>query len=165
MPKTTDWPYDALQNDPLAALRIPVIRTPYPDWKYEVCLVIDGEDGLYAPALRPDEAETRMIAAYIDYRREYYDPRWQAKMLQRPLDIDSGTNTVILQKRAEGDWCYRRMSFEIGPPMFPPRGDRRNGPLNLAALLDKINEHSARWGKFKAAHPEVFPAADGKARR
>ena len=30
------WPYDADRNDPLAALRIPVVSSPYPGWKYEV---------------------------------------------------------------------------------------------------------------------------------
>lgn len=37
----TEWPFDdADQHDPLAALRIPVVRNPYPRWKYEVALVI-----------------------------------------------------------------------------------------------------------------------------
>jgi hypothetical protein len=160
------WPYDAKQDDPLAALRIPVISNPFPRWKYEVALVIGGEDGLYAPALRPDEAETAMIAAYIGYRREWYNPGWREKMLRRPLDTDSGTNTVVLQKRAEGDWCYRRMTWITGPLMMPPRGSDER--LSLEQLLDRINGYhdspNPRWEAYKAAHPEAFPERARKAR-
>lgn len=160
MTKTADWPYDAYQDDPLTALRIPVIGTPFPGWRYEVALVCpDSEAGqdLY-PAARPDEAEVRQIVAYIEYRMEYYNSSWRAKMRKRLLDTDDSTNTVILWKRGEGDWCYRRDSWQTGPLVVPVRGDE---PLDLERLLDHINDYGSgpnpKWRAWKAAHPEAFP--------
>jgi hypothetical protein len=158
----TDWPFDADQHDPLAALRIPVVTSLYPGWKYEMCVVItspDSPDDIWGPALRPGEAETRMLAAYLEYKMEWYNAGWQAKMRKRPLDVDSGTNTVVFQKRAEGDWHYRRASWQYGPlTVGAPDGQ----PLGLEALLDRIHlygddEPAPKWVEWKAAHPEAFP--------
>jgi hypothetical protein len=99
----TDWPFDADQNDPLAKLRIPVVSSAYPSYKYEVALCVG--DLWHDPPLRPTDREAGMIASYIDYRRAWYNAGWQQKMLARPLDVDSGTNTVILLKRGDDDWC------------------------------------------------------------
>jgi hypothetical protein len=43
MPDTTNWPSYAIQHDPLTALRIPVVLTPWPHCRY----------------MAPDERETR----------------------------------------------------------------------------------------------------------
>lgn len=159
-----DWPFDADQADPLAALRIPVVRKPYPDWKYEVCLVVnDPEDPcdppLWGVALRPDEAEVRMITAELEWRMTYYNEGWKARMRRRPLDVDGTTNTVILQKFGDGDWRYRRASFEHGMWPFFSMEQR----FTLEALLDHINDYGGepnpRWRAFKAAHPEAFGTA------
>ena len=168
--ETADWPFeDADQNDPLTALRIPVVRSPHPRWKYEVCVVISDEEirsglPLWGPSLRPDEAEVRQIAAELEWRMSYYNEGWKAKMRQRPLDVDGTTNTVILQKFGDGDWRYRRASFEHGMWPFPSMEQR----FTLEALLDHINDYGGepnpKWQAFKAAHPEAFgtaPAADG----
>jgi hypothetical protein len=153
----TDWPYDADQRDPLAELRIPVVRTPYPGWKYEVCVMISDPadtDPLYGPSLRPDERETAQIVAYIDYRMAWYNAGWRAKMRERPLDTDGTTNTVVLRKRADGGWCYRRWSWTMGPLMVPaPDGEA----LTLEALLDRINDLVPdKWAAHKAKYPEAF---------
>jgi hypothetical protein len=152
MSTDTAWPYDADQHDPLTALRIPVVTSPFPAWHYEVCLFAGGD--LWGPALRPDDAEVRQVVAYLGYRMEYYNESWKAKMRKRPLDVDATTNTVILQKRGERDWCYRRASWSTGPLMVPgPDG----GHLNLECLLDKINDLvPEKWAAWKAAHPGVF---------
>lgn len=160
----TDWPFDAYQDDPLAALRIPVVGSPHPGWRYEVALVCPNSEAgqdLY-PAGRPDEAEAATIAAYIEYRMEYYNSSWRAKMRKRPLDVDDSTNTVVLWKRGDGDWCYRRDSWRSGPLVVPVRGDE---PLNLDALLDRIageisSGMASRWRTWKAAHPGAFPHAE-----
>lgn len=153
----TEWPYDADEHDPLASLRIPVVASPYPGWKYEVALVI-SEGGLWGPALRPDDAEVRQIVAYTGYRMEYYNEGWKAKMRRRPLDTDATTNAVVLQKRAEGDWCYRRASWQSGPSMVPTRD---GGHLDLVGLLDKINDLAPeKWQAWKASHPGAFKPTD-----
>ena len=160
--ETAGWPYDAYRDDPLTALRIPVIGTPYPGWKYEVALLCPrtpGGQDLY-PSLRPDDAEVRRIVAYIDWRMEYYNDGWKAGMRKHPLDTDATTNTVVLCKRAEGDWCYRRASWQYGPFMVPERDGEH---LSLEHLLDRVNdfgdEPNPKWQAWKAAHPEAFGEA------
>lgn len=154
-----DWPFDADKDDPLAALRIPVVRNAYPRWKYEVCVVIidqadDSPDAqALGPALRPTDLEVKQILAELDYRMEYYNEGWKAKMRQRALDVDSSTNTLILQKRAEGDWRYRRMSFEHGLWPFYDMTKR----FTLEALLDHVNNLAPeKWAAWKARYPEAF---------
>lgn len=157
--QTAEWPFeDARQDDPLAALRIPVVSTPYPRWKYEVALVISDDD-LWGPALRPDDTEVAMIVAYLEYRMEYYNDGWKAKMRRRPLDVDSSTNTVTLMKRGEGDWRYQKATWQHGPWPFYDAAER----YTLERLLDHINDYGSepnpKWRAWKAAHPEAFPAA------
>lgn len=163
------WPFDADQHDPLAALRIPVVRTPYPRWQYEVCLVISdervGDDLLWGPSLRPDDREVRQILAELDYRMAYYNEGWKARMRRRPLDVDGTTNTLILQKFAEGDWRYRRMTFKHGMWPFFDMTER----FTLEALLDHVNDSGStpneKWRAHKARYPEAFgeaPAPGGK---
>jgi hypothetical protein len=148
-----DWPFDADRNDPLAALRVPVVTTANPGWKYEVCLMIDGSEDALWPSLRPDDTEVKQVAAYIEYRMEYYNAGWKAKMRRRPLDADGSTNTVVLRKRPDGGWCYRRRSWERGPMMVPVPGE----VLTLEALLDRINDIvPEKWQAWKAAHLDAF---------
>jgi hypothetical protein len=155
----TEWPYDdAYQDDPLAALRIPVVGSPWPGWKYEVALCCPnspaGQD-LY-PSLRPDEAEIQQILSYIEFRMDWYNSSWKAKMRRKPLDTDAGTNTVILRKYSDGGWAYRRASWQTGPMMVPAPGDES---LTLEQLLDRINSFGSspnpRWQEWKATHPEI----------
>jgi hypothetical protein len=163
---STDWPFDAYQDDPLAALRIPVVGSPYPRWRYEVALCCPnspaGQD-LY-PSLRPDEAEVRQIVAYIGYRMEWYNEGWRAKMRESALDVDSGTNTVTLIKRGEGDWQYVKATWRHGPWPFYDAPER----YALGQLLDRINDFSGRgdqpnprWQAWKDAHPEAFGERTG----
>lgn len=154
------WPFDeADQHDPLAKLRIPVLRHPYPRWKYEVCLVIiDPADTsldarTFGPALRPNDVEVKQILAELDYRMDYYNESWKAKMRRRPLDVDGSTNTLILQKLGEGGWRYRRMSFEHGLWPFCNMTQR----FTLEALLDHVNNLvPKKWAAWKARYPEAF---------
>lgn len=156
-----DWPFDdADTNDPLAALRIPVVRNPYPSWKYEVCLVINSADSAEISAWegpRPDDREVKQILAELDYRMDWYNAGWQAKMRRRPLDVDSSTNTVVLLKRPDGGWCYRRASWKTGPAMVPARGEI----WTLEQVLD--HDHASAGGKW-AAHKAKYPDAFGEVR-
>ena len=159
MATDTEWAYDADQHDPLAALRIPVVRSPYPGWSYEVCVMIadPADDRTLWPSLRPDDREIRQILAYLDYRMNYYNERWKAKMRRRPLDTDASTDTVILRKHPTGGWSHRRRSWQTGPVMVPaPTGD----VLTLEQLLDRINDVvPEKWTAHKANYPEAFPRA------
>jgi hypothetical protein len=152
-----DWPYDADRDDPLTALRIPVITNPYTARAYEVAVVITAPDSasdLWGPALRPDERETAQITAYLGWRMGCYNSSWKARMRARPLDTDPSTNTVILQKRGPGDWCYRRRTWRSGPHMIPVAG---KPTLTLEQLLDRVCDITReKWQLWKAAHPEAF---------
>jgi hypothetical protein len=160
---TAAWPFeDADQHDPLAALRIPVVRNPFPHWKYEVALVITADD-LWGPALRPDDAEVRQITAFLEYRMQYYNENWKAKMHRRSLDVDGTTNTVTLMKRGDSDWRYQKATWQHGPWPFYDMPER----FSLEALLDHINDYGSepnpKWRAWKTAHPEAFPTSAPRA--
>jgi hypothetical protein len=112
-------------------------------------------DDIWGPALRPDERETAQLLAELDWRMDWYNASWRDQMRQRPLDIDSGTNTVIFQKRGENDWCFRRASFTMVPPRTMPAE-------TLEQVLDRVNDYGGgpnpKWRAWKAAHPEAFSA-------
>jgi hypothetical protein len=148
---TPDWPYDARRDDPLTAHRIPVVGSPYPGKFYEVALVLDDFD-LWGPTLRPDEAEILILVSYLEFRMQRYGKHLCAQKRRLPLDTDSGANTLILQKRGQDDWCYRKRTFRQGPAMYP----EPDGPhLPLVRLLDQIYWNTT-WDDWKATHPEVF---------
>ena len=158
----TDWPYDARQDDPLTALRIPVVGTIHPQWCYHiaVCINEDPETPLWH-GLRPNDREVELLRSLIDYERDWYREGYVASTLDaRPFDIDSGINTLTLIKRGEGDWAYRRSTWEYGPIMVPDTWQGKEEPLGLAALADRIHNFGdqpfKRWADWKAAHPEVW---------
>lgn len=139
---------DADLTHPWAAQhRIPLVEHQWPHWKYEVALVRPNDadsEFLLLVAVWPTEEEAALIGRYITWRREYYREHWQAKMLKRPLDVDSGTNTQILMKTEHG-WHYRLASWNQG--LMPLPEDEQIPPTidGLIALLDRINNMSARW--------------------
>ena len=149
------WPFDdADQDDPLAKLRIPVVRTISPRWRYEVCLLVAEEPEALWRGFRPDEREVAQFLAELDYRMAYYSEGWKRKMRQRPLDVDGTTNTVLLWKRAEdGDWCFNRASWQHGPPVIPERGSG----WTLEQVLDRVNDVvPEKWAAWKARYPQAF---------
>lgn len=136
--------------------RIPLIATPYPRWYYEVALVVPRGEWEWLPMVWPTEEEAEIISSYIAYRRDYYREHHQKKMLERALDVDGTTNTVILVK-TEAGWRYRQATWTRGglwpnldntewQSKFPPDRD------GLIALIDKI-ERSTRFAEWVAAHP------------
>jgi hypothetical protein len=161
----TEWPYDAVQDHPMMARRIPVIRSTYPNWRYELCVCIAdptvGPEHRLWDGQEPTAQEWDLVEAAIGYRMTYYNASWAAKMRrERPFDIDGTTNTVILMKRGDGDWCYRRDSWTQGPPMVPA-GDQP--ALDLRALLDRVfgvgKEPFQPWEDWKSQHPQMWPSA------
>jgi hypothetical protein len=149
----TDWPYDADQDDPLTALRIPVTSL-WPGWKYVATFDRDS-------AVRPTDAEAAILASFIaEYKAHWYFPHYSEKLLERPFDIDSGQVTTIFHKRGEDDWAYRVATWEYGPMLVP---ERSVPALPLVALMDRIHtigdEPMGHWLEWKAAHPDVFAEA------
>ncbi len=155
MKTDTDWPYDARRDDPLAALRIPVVGSSHPGWHY-----IAAFDG--SSPLRPTDAEAAMIAPFLrEYIERWYTDTWKARLAQRPFDIDGGANGVTFYKWGADDWGYRRRTWTMGPlywPGHPSREARR--AHTLAEVMDHahtiVDEVMPRWVEWKAAHPEVF---------
>lgn len=118
----TTWEFDARQDHPLAARRIPVIGTTHPQWRYEVALCVAAAEPWSPRAgLEPTPLEADLIVQVIEYRMEYYNASWAARMRERALDVDGSTNTVVLRKRPDGGWQFRRDSWRYGP-IFVPEG-------------------------------------------
>ncbi|MGP4085467.1 hypothetical protein [Streptomyces sp. KR55] len=161
-----DWPFDedADRDDPLAKLRIPVTGV-HPRWRYIACF--DRESEAW-----PTDAEAKMLASFIrEYIEHWFNERYQQHLAERPLDVDGGCNTVIFHKWADDDWSYRLNSWEYGPFWVPVAPRLRGGQHNykrlakhsLVEVMDRKHtigdESLPRWLKWKAAHPDVFPAA------
>lgn len=144
MPET--WPYDAAQHDPLTALRIAVVDSPYPDWFYLVSLCVDDDQDGPWPSLRPTVDEVAILVDELEFERAYYRQGYLDKMAARPFDIDGGFNSLTFAKRGEGDWTYRRRTWSHGP--WPVRGEKT---FDLPALLDHIHLYSDRWEQWKTA--------------
>jgi hypothetical protein len=169
------WPFgtDANENDPLTALRIPVVTSFNPEWKY-VAAYIDVDRSCYSwgSQERPTDAEAAMLASFIEeYKHHWFNESYKAKLLKRPLDVDSGCNTTIFVKYGTDDWGYRLCSWERGPMYVPVSPKLRGGdydyakcpgPLTLEQVMDYrhtiVDEPMQHWLDWKAAHPEVFPA-------
>lgn len=159
---TTAWPFDADRHHPLAARRVPVIGTYYPDWRYEVALCVAPEAwGSPWRGLEPTALEADLIVQAIEYRMEYYRPSWAAKMRARALDVDGTTNTVILRKRPDGGWQYRRETWQSG--LYP---ETRN---SLPYVLDRcFGAHEpggwepTGWAAWKERNADLLIAVEAE---
>ncbi|MER6492682.1 hypothetical protein [Streptomyces griseorubiginosus] len=171
---TAAWPFgtDADEHDPLTKLRIPVVTSFNPEWKYVAAYIdVDTSQYSWGSQERPTDAEAQMLASFIDeYKHHWFNDAYKARLLKRPLDVDSGCNTTIFVKYGTDDWGYRMCSWQQGP-MYVPSGPQvrggkyeyaaSRGPLNLEKVMDLrhtiADEPMPHWLDWKAAHPEVFP--------
>lgn len=143
------WPAD--QNDPLAALRIPV-ATRY-DGGFLVAF--DGES-----QARPTDLEAAIIASFTEFVRSMdYDENDAAQMAEQPFDYDSGRNTILLHKFGHDSWGLRR--FRWDRDHFDPGPLDR--PRTLAAVLDHDASPFTEWVLWKEERLELFapPALTG----
>lgn len=186
MTATQTWPFgtDALQNDPLTKLRIPVVTSFKPSWCY-VAAYLDTNADIgsdwepswpFASAERPTDAEVRQLLSYLQEHRHYWfgNEGYARKMDKLPLDIDSGWNTVTFIKYGADDWGYGRSSWIYGPTFVPSPPNSRGtqyeyakhpGPLPLVKVMDLVHtigsdEPIDHWLRWKANHPEIFPAEE-----
>jgi len=184
MSEPAPWPFgtDAIQNDPLTALRIPVVTSFNPSWRYVAAYLGTSADTgntfdppwPFASAERPTGAEARMLVSYLDEHRNYWfgNAGYARKMDQRPLDVDSGWNTTVFIKYGTDDWGYRRCSWTYGHTFVPSPPSLRGtehahaknpGPLPLEKVMDLVHTVTdgpmRHWLDWKAAHPDVFSPA------
>jgi hypothetical protein len=165
MTTTSDWPYDTDRNDPLTALRIPVVSNPWPRHGYLVAFDLDQID---EATERPDDREAAQLQSFLQQRiMSWYNPHWQTLLAKKPYDIDGGAAAIIFRKWGSGDWGYRRSTWQFGHTFFPPHPRVRAhepdlpGSLSLVQVMDRIHSHgedrpSLVWATWKADHPEAF---------
>ncbi len=168
---TAAWPFgaDADEHDPLTKLRIPVVTSFNPQWKYIAAwIAVDTSRYSWGSAERPTDAEAAMLASYIDeYIAYFLGDQERKRMLKRPLDVEGGVITRVYIKYGPDDWGYRVVTWERGPFYVPTgpkvRGTEHEytkhpGPLTLEQVMDVDHGiYPKRWSDWKAAHPEVFP--------
>lgn len=170
------WPFgtDAKQDDPLTALRIPVVDSFNPNWKYVAAYIdVDTTPYSWGSNERPTDAEAAMLASFIEeYKHHWFNDWYKAKLLERPLDVDSGCNTTVFIKYGANDWGYRRCSWTYGP-LFVPVGpnlrggdhdrSKPSGPLSLEQVMDRshtiVDDAMPHWLQWKADHPAIFGGA------
>ncbi|MBZ6102716.1 hypothetical protein [Streptomyces olivaceus] len=168
------WPFgtDAAEHDPLTKLRIPVVTSFNPEWKY-IAAYIDVDTSRYSwgSAERPTGAEAAMLRSYIDeYIHYFLGDRERQRMLKRPLDVEGRVVTRVFIKYGTDDWGYRVVTWQNGPTYVPSSPKTRGteheytkhpGPLSLEQVMDLCHtigdEPMPHWLDWKAAHPEVFP--------
>lgn len=187
MTETAAWPFgtDALEHDPLTALRIPVVTSFNPSGYYTCAYLGTNKDTgqdweppwPFASAERPTDREAQMLASFREYHRWYWSTVWgydMAKLDAKPLDVDNTGAATVFLKYDDGDWGYRRTSWTSGPTFVPSPPNLRGteyeyvktpGPLPLDQVMDRIHgigsEHpSKEWLRWKAEHPEVFGSPD-----
>lgn len=169
----TTWPFgtDADRDDPLTALRIPVVNSFNPRWHYVAAFLHADPNCAFDPpwpfasAERPTGPEAQMLVSFLQEHRHYWfgNEGYTRKMDQRPLDVDSGWNTTVFIKYGPDDWGYRRCSWIYGPtfvPAPPNSQSRDSGPLTLEQVMDRVHTISGdpkqHWLDWKASHPEIF---------
>lgn len=163
--KTDAWPYDAVQDDPLTALRIPVTES-HPRRRY--LAAFHGVPTRYLDPevlARPTDAEAAILASYIDYVRQRYPERWQLQMLAEPLDAIEGHNTFVFHKYGENDWGYRWDTW--AHPRFSPsprHPERRTLVEAIGHSRSFAGDPDRAWEAWKAAHPDVFGPTPGRNR-
>ncbi|MFE9448298.1 hypothetical protein [Streptomyces sp. NPDC006739] len=182
MTAVTAWPFgtDAKEDDPLTALRIPVVNSFRPSWCYVAAYLDTPATGTpdylkgppFASLERPTDREARMLASYLQEHRHYWfgNQGYARQMDARPLDIDSGWNTVVFVKYGEDDWGYGRVSWQYGHTFVPgpPRSrgteyahPKHPGPLSLDRVMDLVHTIGSdgpmeHWTRWKTEHPDVF---------
>jgi hypothetical protein len=155
------WPYDAAQDDPLTALRIPVVGTLCPRHTYLVALCVnENPETLLWYGQRPNERETAQVKAFVDWRRRQYGGTWVANHFDpKPFDIDNTAAGMTLIKRGENDWAYVVDTWRQANPV-PETWQGEEAPLDLPGLLDRITSWGDRpnthWEQWKADRPEAF---------
>jgi hypothetical protein len=171
------WPFgtDAIQQDPLTALRIPVVTSFNPQWGY-IGAFLSTEPGPdrafdppwpFASVERPTDAEAQMLVSFIQEAKNRLRGGYVARMEERPLDVDNWSCAHVFI------WGYRRLSWIYGHTFVPSppslRGtrhahDKHPGPLPLEQVMDLVHTFGddkpmQHWLDWKAAHPVMFPPA------
>jgi hypothetical protein len=165
--ETQDWMRDGkpfggevdLEHEWATKYRLPLLRHWYPAWKYEIALVVPPvELWDHIEFTWPTDDEARFLAHVLAYRMDYYNERWRQKMQQRPLDVDSGSNTMIVAKIGDA-WHYRLSTWRAGPQLWPAplavregRAEPFVGLDGLRRLVDHHGRHGT-WPRWIAEHP------------
>lgn len=163
------WKYkDVDPENPLTAMRIPVIRSCYPDHPYVAAVMRSADevpDGVRVPSFTssapPDVTEAQMIASYIDYHiTSFLGPYARQVMLKEAFDADDSLNGTVFIKYGEGDWGYRRNSWDMGSVFMPQSPEVRDadsfGPLTLEQVMDHAWGNTSSWVEWKSKQAEVF---------
>lgn len=139
--------------------RVPLLSSSEPRWCYITGIVIQHNEFFVTNGIVPTEDEIRMVGSFAEeYRQHWYNDSFRNAMTEfAPYDIDGGANLAYLIKRPEGDWCYRKRTWRMGPRWSGPHGK----PGSLVEVLDWVYTHGddgpmKRWVDWKSAHPEVF---------
>ncbi|WP_306317309.1 MULTISPECIES: hypothetical protein [unclassified Streptomyces] len=170
----TTWPFgtDAIETDPLTKLRIPVVTTFNPRWRYIAAYLGTSADTgntfdppwPFASAERPTDTEAKMLASYIqEHRNHWVGYGVGRRMDQRPLDIDAASDTTVFIKYGLDDWGYRNCMWTSGStfvPDPPTHRARKLGPLTLEQVMDRthtiVDQPMPHWATWKTSHPDIF---------
>ncbi len=136
-------------HEHLVKLGIPVKDPGRPDY---IATLLPGSVEVTAQ-------EARQIRSFVEYICQ--GPAWGSTAKEMEVVTPQGTfiggpcaNTVTFWKRGEGDWCYKKYTWENPAAYFPNPAE--HSALSLLELLDSMEGQYTRWRDWKTAHPGVF---------
>ncbi|EIU12252.1 hypothetical protein MA5S0422_2961 [Mycobacteroides abscessus 5S-0422] len=133
----TDEGISSEQTDYAIALRIPFLSSCRPAWHYITGIVVQGS-GADRDGVVPTDDEVETVAKHLEaYCAHWYRDSYRRTMREfAPFDIDGGANLGYYMKRANGGWCYRKRTWEIGPRWMP----RPEDPIET---IDQVIERNS----------------------
>jgi len=142
------------QTEHALSLRIPFLTTSHPRWNYITGIVVGSADRSSSfwidQGLIPTDDEVSEVGELLTSYNTYYRQSFLDAMRQfAPYDIDGGANGMYFRKVSEGDWVYRKRSWE-SPQWHPfrPVGidnpyKEPDEPMSLTAVIGKA---FSGWG-------------------
>jgi hypothetical protein len=145
------WLYDDVHDpdDPLTALRIPVVANAVPRRSYIVALDSD-------PACdRPTDAEAALLRSFLDhYISCYYTPYGRRRLAERPFDVDDGAHGYVFRKFGPH---ARRLRT---PGLRRIRADARRLPLVAHGAPRPDLPAFDAWRQMRAGRRPPWPMLD-----
>lgn len=145
----TDGDISEHQTAHATALRIPILSTSYPRWYFITGIVVGT--AWFDEAEVPTDDEVSQVAELLKSYNTYYRQSFLDAMKHfAPYDIDGGANGMYFRKLGEGDWVYRKRTWNAGwsPTRYPAGADLpSDDPQSLDVVIGRAFQG---WGRRSA---------------
>ena len=131
----TDGDISPQQTEFATNLRIPILATSNPRWSYITGIVV-CDSRYFTTGIMPTEDEITLVATQLaQYNTWYRQSFIEAMKHFAPYDIDGGANLGYYLKRPDGQWTYRKRTWDS--PRFSIK--------TVGALGDVLAHNFSGW--------------------